>query len=88
MVRFWWVVVFTIFCGAIYFQAIKRRESTLLELSFRLQEKEKEKLIALQEKDDLMLRLQSQNDPAWIEMILMKELGVAPEGWIKVHFSR
>lgn len=88
MVRIWWVVAFTIVCTATYFQVVKCRENTLLDLSFRLQEKEKERFIILQEKEDLMLRLQSQNDPAWIEMILMKELGVAPEGWIKVHFSR
>ena len=37
--------------------------------------------------EDLQMRIASQNDPAWIEMVLMREIGVVPEGWIKVHFK-
>lgn len=43
---------------------------------------------ALQNKEDLQLRIASQNDPAWIEMVLIRELGVVPEGFLKVHFKR
>jgi hypothetical protein len=52
-----------------------------------MQELQKERLLALNERDDLMLRLQSESDPAWIEMMLMKELGVVPEGWVKIRFT-
>jgi hypothetical protein len=86
--RFWWVILFASLCASLYFPFLKSRERALSELSFRLDEMEKMRYIALQEKDDLQLRLQSQDDPAWIELILMKELGVVPEGWMKVHFSR
>jgi hypothetical protein len=36
---------------------------------------------------DLEDRIASQNDPGWIEMVLIRELGVVPEGFLKVHFT-
>ena len=86
--RNWWIFAFVIFCGTFYMQRGTKRDEALSELSFRLQEMEKEKLLACQKRDDMLLRLHSQNDPAWIEMILMRDLGVVPEGWVKVHFIR
>ncbi|MDE3047241.1 MAG: hypothetical protein KGI83_02705 [Verrucomicrobiota bacterium] len=49
---------------------------------------ENEKAQVLQIKEDLQLRIASQNDPAWIEMVLIRELGVVPEGFLKVHFKK
>ncbi len=88
MNRFWWIGGFCLFCTTWYCHAASRRDAALEEVSFRLQEMEKEKLLASQEQEDLQLRLQSESDPAWVEMILMKELGVVPEGWVKVHFKK
>lgn len=68
-------------------QKSRGRDAAISELSFRLQEMEKIKAIAIQEREDLQLRLHSQGDPAWIEMVLMRDLGVVPEGWIKVQFT-
>jgi hypothetical protein len=45
------------------------------------------KQFAISKKEDLELRFAAQSDPAWIEMILMKELGVVPENKIKIHFK-
>jgi len=87
LLRSWWVFLFLLGSLGFYFQASHKRDSALSELSFRLQEMEKEKLIACQERDELQLCLQSQSDPAWCELILMRDLGVVPEGWIKVHFT-
>lgn len=84
--RNWWLLLFIIFCSVFYFQGSRKRDAAIVDLSFRLQEMEKAKMIALQKKEDLQLRLQSQNDPAWIEMILMRDLGVVPEGWVKIRF--
>lgn len=39
------------------------------------------------EMEDLALQIRSQQDPAWVEMVLLRELGVVPEGWLKVHFA-
>ncbi len=82
-----WTVFFLVVCSGIYMQKSRGRDAAISELSFRLQETEKMRAIAIQEREDLQLRLQSQSDPAWIEMVLMRDLGVVPEGWIKVQFT-
>ena len=84
----WWVAAFCSVTAIIYFQSMKGKKSSLSEYSFRLEEMEKEKLLAFAEKEELRLRISSQSDPAWIEMILMRDLGVVPEGWLKVHFKK
>lgn len=50
-------------------------------------EKEREKEMILLEKEQLQMKIASQIDPAWIEMILMRDLGMVPEGYLKVHFK-
>lgn len=82
-----WMIAFLLLSSAIYFQKSRKRDAAISELSFRMREMEKMKKSLCQEKEDLQLRLQSQSDPAWIEMILMRDLGVVPEGWIKVRFT-
>ena len=84
----WWVAAFCSVIAVGYVQSMKGKTSSLSEYSFRLEEMEKEKLLAMAEKEELRLRIDSQSDPAWIEMILMRELGVVPEGWLKVHFKK
>lgn len=66
---------------------MRGKKRALSELSFRLEEMNKEKHLALQKKDELCLRIASQDDPAWIEVVLMRDLGVVPEGWLKVYFK-
>ncbi|OGN65090.1 MAG: hypothetical protein A3E80_03755 [Chlamydiae bacterium RIFCSPHIGHO2_12_FULL_49_9] len=84
----WWVVLFCLTTGFAYFDVVKEKKAALRELAFRLGEMEKEKILALQEKEDLQLRIASESDPSWIEMILMRDLGVVPEGFLKVHFTK
>lgn len=83
-----WVLAFCLATTFAYSQAIQSKKTTIRELSFRLQEMDKEKTVALQEKEELHLRIASQDDPAWVEMVLMRDLGVVPEGWLKVHFQK
>lgn len=83
----WWVVLFCTAVGLMHLHALKNRNAVLREITFRYHEMEKERCMVLQEKEDLQMRIASQNDPAWIEMVLMREIGVVPEGWIKVHFQ-
>ncbi|HRD56351.1 MAG TPA: hypothetical protein PLC42_08155 [Parachlamydiaceae bacterium] len=46
----------------------------------------KEEQLKIQEK--LMLKINSQSDPDFVELLLMKELGVVPEGYQKFFFSQ
>ncbi len=40
------------------------------------------------EKEYLTRQINSQSDPAWIEMVLKKELGLVPEGQVKIYFPK
>lgn len=84
--RSWWVILFCALTGFVYFHSMKGKKGALYVLNMRLQEMQAEKFQALQKREDLELRIASQNDPAWIEMVLIRDLGVVPEGFIKVHF--
>lgn len=84
----WWVILFSCVTVVLYSQCLKEKKAALRELRFRLEEMEKEKILTLQEREDLQARISSQEDPAWIELILMRDLGVVPEGFLKVHFSK
>jgi hypothetical protein len=86
--RTWWVVAFCLATGLVYSQFLNQKKAAVREMASRLDERERERALALQEKEDFLLRISSQSDPVWIEMILMRDLGVVPEGFLKVHFTR
>ncbi len=88
IIKSWWVILFMLISYIGYDQGIKKRKANIFEITCRLQDLEVEKKLTLAQKEDLLLRINSQSDPAWIEMVLMKELGVVPEGQIKVHFKK
>lgn len=81
-----WVLLFIAACGIIYFNALGRKNQVLAVLDQQLKALEVQQAMLLGEKEDLMLQIQSQSDPAWIQLILMKELGLVPEGQTKVYF--
>ena len=83
-----WVALFVLLLLFSYAALVAPRERAIEELSFRLHEMKKQERCLKETKEELSLRLQSQEDPAWMELVLMKELGVVPEGWVKVHFSK
>ncbi len=79
------------FCSlvlVVYAHAQQNRERMISELEFRVSEMEKQKLAALIQQEDLSLTLASQSDPSWIELVLLRELGVVPEGFLKVYFKK
>jgi hypothetical protein len=86
--QWWWVgvtclslIVFFHFSSQKKNQEIQRLKGHLGELNLQAR--------ALEErKEELSLRLASVDDPQWIEMVLMKELGVVPEGYLKVYFKK
>lgn len=85
--EWWWVFLCQLFLFFFYCFAIEGKRKELSSLAYELTKKEKEKEMALMEKEDLELQINSQDDPSWIEMLLIRDLGVVPEGWLKVHFS-
>lgn len=60
-------------------------EKGALEETLFLLKQEKEK--AIQKQNKLLLTINSQSDPAWVELVLFKELGLIPEGDTKIWFQ-
>ncbi|HSX37534.1 MAG TPA: hypothetical protein VLE95_01750 [Chlamydiales bacterium] len=87
-IQWWWVILFSFVVISIYFHNIQNKKSSLRALSFRLDKMHLEKAIVMQERETFLRQIASQSDPSWIEMILMRDLGMVPEGWIKVHFTK
>lgn len=85
----WWWVAFCV--GALYLvysQAAREKVRSFDQLQGRLFELRvlRERLIA--ENEDLEMKLQSQSDPQWIELVLKRRLGLTGEGQTKVLFNR
>jgi hypothetical protein len=86
--RWWWVVSFCLITASVFLHFVREKKNQIVELSTRLDLMQRDRASALEERESLRLQIHSQNDPSWIEMILMRDLGVVPEGWIKVHFKK
>jgi hypothetical protein len=86
--RNWWVIAFIFLCAVLYFHAMREKDLSYLEMAARLRSLEKEKTSAFAEHEELLLQIQSQSDPAWVEMVLKRNLGVVPEGQVKVYFKQ
>lgn len=86
--QWWWVLAFCLLASIVYVPAMRNRKTSLNELVFRYAEMEKEKRFVFQEKEELMQRIASHNDPAWVELVLLREMGVVPDGFLKVHFKK
>lgn len=84
--KLWWVCFVMIACLLVLEQGLKSLKHSHEQLHQQrlLFTQEKEKALALQE--SLKLQINSQSDPAWVELVLKKELGLVPEEHIKVLF--
>jgi hypothetical protein len=86
--RFWWITVFAIVCYGVYLHGMQKKRSALATLMEKCHYLEKELIAATSEREDLLLVLASESDPAWCEMMLKKRLGMVPEGQTKVYFEK
>ncbi|MBA2728501.1 MAG: hypothetical protein H0U49_10070 [Parachlamydiaceae bacterium] len=82
----WWVILFALFCFMVYEQGLKTSNERLMALSNQLDTLQGEKKKVLKQQVRLSKEVESQDDPDWIELTLMKELGLTPEGHTKVLF--
>lgn len=83
-----WMVAFFLFCGAIYLHGLRQKDRSYHDSVAQLQILEQEKQAALERQQELLLETQSQSDPAWVEMVLKRNLGLVPEGQVKVYFHQ
>lgn len=57
-------------------------------LDARLEQLAQQKAAAVLVREEQLLQIQSQKDPRWIEMVLMRKLGLVPDNTLKVYFQR
>lgn len=87
IVQSWWVLLFTAGCFLIYSQAMQKKTLVAKALQEHLEALHDQKGQLLEEHEDLVLQIHSQSDPAWIQLTLMKGLGLVPDGQMKVFFQ-
>jgi short subunit fatty acids transporter len=85
--RSWWVIAIILVSSVIYYQGVKNKRDEIKQLQYRICELAKQNQITQEQKENLLERLNAQNDPEWLEQVLIEEMGLVPEGQTKVHFT-
>ena len=83
-----WIFLFLLLSLILYLHAIDKKREVRKELEDKRERLEVKRAALLEEKEELELEVASQEDPAWIERTLIKEMGVVPEGKVKVYFEK
>jgi hypothetical protein len=81
------VALFMAACSLVYLHSGDKKDEVIAALDHQLSNLQTEKELLLQEEEELLLQVNSQSDPAWIQMTLQKGLGLVPEGQLKVYFD-
>ena len=84
--RLGWFFLFLAAAALFYFYSMREKNRAYNEMVLQLNQLEKDKIEALNVRSDLILEIQSQSDPAWVEMTLKRNLGMVREGQVKVYF--
>ncbi|NGX47585.1 MAG: hypothetical protein K1000chlam3_00964 [Chlamydiae bacterium] len=85
--RCWWTILLLLFCYGLYLHAMHEKKELYVDLKGKVNFLEKQLVLARDKREDLLLEIGSQSDPAWIEMLLKKHLGMVPFGQTKVYFD-
>jgi len=88
MGHWWWVALFGASCFLFHCRTKHHQQELHKGLEGRMEQLQAERLAALSKQGDLLAQIESQNDPAWIEMILMKKSGLVPGGQTKISFQK
>lgn len=86
VVKSWWTILFFLVIFFVYDRGVHYRNLEVEKLTKKLEDLNSTKLAALQLKKELQQQIDSQRDPAWIELVLMRALGLVPEGEKKILF--
>ncbi|MCX6988423.1 MAG: hypothetical protein NTZ52_02820 [Chlamydiae bacterium] len=84
----WWMLVFCSGCLGIHAHCMQKKSLDYLDIQEQIKGLHSQRDSLAKIHEDLTLQIHSQNDPNWIELTLKKQLGVVPEGQMKVYFKR
>ena len=82
------LTAYILLCGIFLERSLKPTYEEISRLKGTLNALQEERQALEIEKNDLTMQINSQSDPAWVELMLMKGLGLIPEGQIKVFFDQ
>lgn len=85
--RCWWTVLLLLFCYGFYLHAMQKKKELYSQLKGKVHLLENQLAAAKETQEDLLLQMNSESDPAWIELLLKKHLGMVPFGQTKVYFD-
>jgi hypothetical protein len=87
ILRSWWIVAYILMASILYENTQQRRDHLHQQLrrQWEMLKSEKESKLALQKQ--LNDHLASYNDPKWIELVLMNNLGLVRKGEEKFYFA-
>lgn len=83
----WWVILFALCCFAIFERGVGHKQRDYARLQHQLIELQDEYANQVKIQEDLRLQINSQSDPDWLELVLMRGLGLVPEKQTKVFFT-
>lgn len=83
-----WVVAVCLSMICFYLHTVGEKKRLVHHFVQRLEQMDDELQHLKIQKEELALAVVSKGEPAWIEMVLMRDLGLVPEGWLKVHFKK
>lgn len=81
-----WTITWILFCAICLEYALQEREKEYRELQNERISLENQLKDAMSLHTKLLQEMNSQTDPAWIELVLIKKLGLVPEGQKKIVF--
>ncbi len=85
--QFWWVILFLLLCYMVYERATKKQSDEYATLKVQHEQLLVQRKEALALRNQLERELASRGDPAYIELLLMQDLGLVPLGQTKILFD-
>lgn len=83
-----WASLFILLSCVVCVSAVHKKRQQILALKESLDQLKKEKRALTQHEEELKRQIYSHSDPAWIQLTLMRRLGLVPEGQLKVYFHQ
>jgi len=88
VLRWWWVLFAFIVGFAGYEQSASQTKKEIRRLNHEKSTLTTERKALLASQDKLQRQIRSQEDPAFIELTLIRTLGLVPEGQRKIYFHK
>ena len=83
----WWMAIVLFVVATLYLQGVHKKERVITRLQGQLECVESQRSEIAKKRTRLLHEIAAQSDPEWVEMVLMRKLGVVPEGQAKVCFK-